>query len=346
VSLQVIRAGIDTLEVSFSGRVKDEVAEALDIEKAAAIDVPRPYCLGIVEMMVMDKAFARWSWRLVSPEFSIVMQRGEGPGAKAQVRFSAFGLANRELGELWALAQLALRFLGDFQPLSVSRCDVCVDFHGWTPTASNLAGMVCAAPYRATHGTEKGIETFQYGKGDIVLRIYDKTAELAVSRKTWLFDVWNQSNNFVHDQRVWRIEAQLRRKALKDLHIDSVEQVMSSPGALLDFGLSWANLRLKTTDMTKTRWPEDPRWSELRQAVFGGVPLGRSSRPNQLMTLDRAKTGLLGLVALAGAYFDTTDYLSALQQLSFATEAHVIREKIDFAALVEDKRRRIMAGDY
>lgn len=346
MSLRVLHAGIDTLEVSFSGEVREEVATALDVEKTAAVESPRSYYVGgMIEMMVQGRAYGWWRWRLVSPEFSVVMRNGNArAGVTAQVRFSAFGLAHQELGELWSRAKLALGFLGEFNPTSVARCDVYADFQGWTPTGQDLAALVCAAPYRATHGTQSGVQTFQYGKGDVVVRVYDKTAELAVSGKAWFVDLWGQSQDFEPGQPVWRVEAQLRRKALGGLDVDCVEQVMDKPGALLDFGLRWAQLRVPSADATSTRWPEDPRWTSLREAVFGGVPLGRVPRTAQLMDLERVKTHLVGLVATAGAYFECSDFINTLVRLTYATEAHMMREKIDFAALVENKRRRILSG--
>jgi len=235
--------------------------------------------------------------------------------------------------------------LGSFRFLSVSRADACVDFQGWVPTRDDLAGMVCPAGYRAIHGTEKCDQTFQYGKGDTVLRIYDKTAELEVSHKGWLRELWGHCEGYDPSEPVYRMEIQLRRNTLKTLGIKSVAQVIEDPGALLDYGLRWAELRVPTEDATKTRWPVDPRWTALREAVFGGDPLKRHSVASNLVSLDRAKSSLIGLVATAGAYFEEPDYLKALQRLSFATEVLMMEEDIDFAARVEEKRRRILSGD-
>jgi hypothetical protein len=165
-----------------------------------------------------------------------------------------------------------------------------------------------------------------------------------VTQKTWLKDVWAQSEDYEPEESVWRVEGQLRRKALSELSVNCVEQVMADPGALLDFALSWAQLRVPSADSTKARWPEDPRWATLRQAVFGGVPLGRSSRPNQLMDLERTTKQLIGAVATAGAYFDDDDFMKVLVRLTYGAEAHMIRDKVDFATLVEDKRRRVLSG--
>ena len=346
MTLRILRAGIDTLEVSFCGDVSEQVAEELDRAKSAAFVTPQPFPAGFVEMMVQGKAYGWWRWRMVCPEFAVVMKKGGAPGGvTAQVWFSAYGLANRTPGDLWGLVRMTMECLGTFKPLSVSRCDVCADVQGWVPTLKNMAGIVCAASYRGTHGTEKDVQTFDYGKGAAMMRIYNKTVELDVHQKGWMRELWGHSQDYDPSEDVWRVEFQARRTILKELGLHTVEHALSNPGALLDYGLSWCNLRVPTPDATKTRWPEDPTWTALRKAVFGGVPLGRSVLPSSVMNLDQVKSRVIGNVATAGAYFGTTDWLKTLQMLSMLIEVHMMDEGIDFAARVEDKRRRILSGD-
>jgi hypothetical protein len=156
--------------------------------------------------------------------------------------------------------------------------------------------------------------------------------------------LWRQSDAYDASLPVWRVEGQLRRKALSELGLTSLSGVMENPNAILEFALRWAQLRVPGEDATKTRWPEDPIWTHLRSAVFTGQPLRRVSKPSNLMTLERAKASLRGLAATSGAYFETSDYMDALQRLSLAVEADMMRDKVDFAAEVEAKRRRILSN--
>lgn len=347
MDVRVLRAGLDTVEVSFSGAFSPEVIEKLDQAKKIAVDRDAPVSVtwGVAELQVMPKAFGYWTWRLVDPRFHIVGKRTAKSGnAVAQVRLSAFGLANEHPEMLWLYIKAVLTHLGDFKELAISRADVCVDIQGWTPTPAEMRNVVTAVSYRATHGTEKQTQTFQYGK-KTVLRVYNKSEEIKASNKTWLPELWRQAEDYDPSQDVWRVEFQAASQVIKEVGITCADDLFKRPGSLLDWGLRWAQLRVPAADATKTRWPEDPRWTLIREAVFGGVPLQRRVRPAELMTLDGAKSRFLGLVALAGAYFDTDDYLSAVQQLSFAVEVHMMLEGIEFAALVEDKRRRVLAND-
>lgn len=348
MSIRVLRAGLDTVEISLFGSFSEEAIERLDRAKtvAAATGRPRSFEVGITELTMEPKAFGFWSWQLKEPRFHIVGKRNAPQGAVvAQVRFSAFGLANEDPSMLWLLILSILGELGNFSELAISRADVCVDFQGWTPTPSDMSAVVCPANYRGTHGTEKETQTFVFGKRTL-LRIYNKSAEILVSKKPWVPDLWRQSESYVESDSVWRAEFQTTSEVIKQLGISCAAELFESPGALLDYGLTWAQLRVPTADTTKTRWPEDPRWTALRKATFDGIPLQRRIKPSELMSLDGAKSRLVGLTALAGAYFGTDDYLSALQQLSFAAEVHMMREGIDFADLVEEKRLRIISGDH
>jgi hypothetical protein len=347
MSLRVLRAGLDTVEVSLSGAFSEESIVMLDQakEQAVVMDRPIPVRVNVLELQVQPKAFGYWRWRLVDPRFSIVGKRKAAAGAATvQVRFSAFGLANEHPDMLWMLIRAVLADLGSFERLSVSRADVCVDTQGWVPSPAEMANMVVPVSYRATHGTSAEVQTYQWGKRTL-LRAYNKTAELESSKKSWLYDVWGQCDNYRYGEPVWRFEFQAASDVLRQLGITCAETLFERQAALLDYGLTWCQLRVPSDDRTKTRWPEDPRWSELRKAVFCGLPLQRSVKASELMSLDAAKRRLIGLAALAGAYFDTDDYLSALQRLSFAAEVFMMSEGMDFAALVEEKRQRVLSSN-
>lgn len=345
MSLHIIRAGLDWLQVSYSGTVSEDVLTRLEALKAIAQakETPQPYPLGLFECFVLPRGRGWWAYVLRNPEFELMLSKSPGQGAIASLRLSAFGLANTEPRVLLDHITGWLPELGSFKPLAVSRVDVAVDVQELDPSPEMMSRIVCDASYRATHGTEKDIQTYQFGKGDVVLRIYDKTAEIAHSGKEWVEESWRFAGGYDKTLPVHRIEVQLRRKALAELGIDHPAQVLATPGALLDYGLKWANLRVPGADSTKTRWPEDPTWTKVRSATFGGTPLQRIVRVPEIMSLDRVKSSALGLISTAAAYFETDDYLGALQRLSFAIEAHMMEEKIDFAALVEEKRRRILS---
>jgi len=345
VTPKVIRTSLDWFQQSFVGELYTDAETALPSLKAKAQsrNAPEPHMLGLVELMVMPKAFGMWAYVLKHPEFEILLAPNAPKGSpRASVRLSAFGLANTEPSVLWDFACACLLCLGDYHPLALTRVDVAADFQYWEPTSEDLASMVCAASYRGTHGIEEGVQTFQYGKGAVVMRLYNKTVEIVHSKKDWMHEVWALTGRYDAAHSVWRVEAQLRGACLSELGIRTPAQVFADPGALLDYGLSWAQLRVPTADSTKTRWPEDPHWTALRAHIYGGIPLSRKGRVSELMSLDRTRSSYIGAVATAAAYFETNDFMDASRRLSLSAEAHMMIEGVDFAELVETKRRRIM----
>jgi len=345
VSLTVLRTALDWFQVSFTGSLSDEFASSLPALKTRAQEQnsPQPITAGPAEFMVRDKARGYFAFVLKNPEFEISIAPNAPAGAaSASIRLSAFGLANTEPVVLWTFARACLDELGCYTPFAVSRVDVAVDFQGWEPTPADMASVVCAASYRATYGTEREAQTFQFGKGAMVLRVYNKTAELEVSKKIWMHDVWSLTERCDPALPVWRAEVQLRSQALRELGIRSPVQVLEDPGALLDYGLTWTQLRMPSADYTKARWPEDPRWTALRKHVFGGLPLSRTPHASALMSLDRANSQYLGAIATAAVYFETDDYMDANVRLAYAAEGSMMAKGTDFAELVETKRCRMI----
>lgn len=107
---------------------------------------------------------------------------------------------------------------GTLERVTVSRWDIAADFLLPEGLTSNFLRAHVVAKARKRREDSKGdqLETFYVGQGGgpISLRIYDKIAELAANHgeKNWFFDLWKATPG----DRVWRVEYQLRRKALKE----------------------------------------------------------------------------------------------------------------------------------
>jgi hypothetical protein len=76
---------------------------------------------------------------------------------------------------------------------------------------------------------------FSIGKGDELLRVYNKTLEIAQNKQKAFIDVlsWSYNPDFDETKNVWRLEFQLRRARLKELLgndglLDSLENVINS----------------------------------------------------------------------------------------------------------------------
>ncbi len=107
-------------------------------------------------------------------------------------------------------------------------------------------------------------ETFSFGRGDIMLRIYDKVKEIKQqSQKVWFYDLWQQKDD------VWRIEIEARREFLKTHGIYTPENLFAHQGTVAHWILAnHTSLRRPTGDSNRSRWPRHPLWQAAEKAAL------------------------------------------------------------------------------
>lgn len=131
-------------------------------------------------------------------------------------------------GRIWKTSVSEVHFCADFvgldiEELPIDRWDHWVTRANYRNAYSNhhgLLGVTLAQDDGALLGEE--MTGIVFGRGDIMLRIYDKTAELSRSpAKQGVFaSVWNLAN--YDDQPTTRVEYQLRRPVLMQMKIDTL----------------------------------------------------------------------------------------------------------------------------
>jgi hypothetical protein len=87
-----------------------------------------------------------------------------------------------------------------YRPERLSRVDFAFDYD--LPVIDFDEDCFLTRMHKDSQHRENGrVQTFTFGQGDIVLRVYDKVAEIEQqSAKAWFFLLWER------DQDVWRIE--------------------------------------------------------------------------------------------------------------------------------------------
>lgn len=100
---------------------------------------------------------------------------------------------------------------------------------------------------------------FTLGKGDEMLRIYNKTTEISQKKEKAFIEVlaWSYNPNFNKARNVWRIEFQLRRERLKHLLgnnglLDSLDNVLKSIADLWRYCVSrFVHKNLSNTEIVE-----------------------------------------------------------------------------------------------
>ena len=124
--------------------------------------------------------------------------------------------------------------------------------------------FVTLASKDATHRKDRKAQTFTFGQGDIVLRVYDKSAEIReASGKTWFHDLWGGVS-----ENVWRIEFQVRKEVLKRFGIRTFQDLFDGAGDVLrHLAFEHTTLRVRQDDSNRSRWPLHPLWVMLQAHV-------------------------------------------------------------------------------
>jgi hypothetical protein len=149
-----------------------------------------------------------------------------------------------------------------YKPESLSRVDFSFDYQ--IPEVDfDEDSFVSLLSKDSKHRENGKAQTFTFGKGDIVLRVYHKIAEInQKSQKTWFYGLWGC------DENVWRIEWQLRKNALREHGIRTFSQLKERQGALLSYlAEKHDSLRIPSTDNNRSRWPLHPIWIDLQNRI-------------------------------------------------------------------------------
>lgn len=149
------------------------------------------------------------------------------------------------------------------RPEGLSRVDFTFDFE--LPEVDfDADSFVTLASKDRQHRKDRRVQTFDFGEGDLKLRVYDKCAEInEASEKTWFHDLWGGVR-----ANVWRVEFQVRKKLLRRFSLRTFEDLFDGSGDLLRYLVhEHTSLRVKTDDSNRSRWPLHPLWAKLQTHV-------------------------------------------------------------------------------
>ncbi|HTO23114.1 MAG TPA: hypothetical protein VMQ10_11615 [Spirochaetia bacterium] len=148
------------------------------------------------------------------------------------------------------------------KPEGLSRVDFAFDYA--LPVVDFTEDHFVTRTNKDSQHRENGhVQTFTFGRDAIVLRVYDKVAEVEQqSDKVWFFVLWGQ------DRDVWRIEWQVRKDVLREFGIVTFEDLRKCQGDLLRYLCEeHTTLRAPNEDQNRSRWPVHPLWRALQATV-------------------------------------------------------------------------------
>ncbi len=145
---------------------------------------------------------------------------------------------------------------------ALSRVDFAFDYQIET-IDFNEDDFVSLARKDSRYRKDRVTQTFQYGKSDVVLRVYDKVAEITEqSHKDWFYTLWETDTN------VWRIEWQCRKPILKRFGLVTIKDLIEGQGDVLRYlATEHDTLRVPSSDTNRSRWPLHALWQDLQTHI-------------------------------------------------------------------------------
>lgn len=335
-TLRVLNTWVDALVVSYHGGTIPEELGDLAALKARAQDGEFPVVnLGGVELVVSPKGQELWPYALISEDFTLRVGTSDHlPTVSAKATALALAFYGHEAA--CAMLDRSVEPFGCTKR-NLSRIDIAVDFQGWIPDRETMDNVVTRARTRATYGRETEPQTFSYGKSPTMVRLYDKTAELAVSGKEWMHTAWKTFPGYDDSEPVWRFEVQLARKTLTSLRIETPEEAFANVAGILGFALDWCDLRVPGPTRSDRR-ERDPRWGALHSSSLPGGPIERLKAAKYLSDHSRYMPQLAGLVLTTAASLNRQNWMFFWEDLGPEVLSYIEKDGTPFDRRVSDRR--------
>lgn len=294
---KVIMAGIDTIDVgygvsAYNEAVIDFEALAEAKERAQSTDYENEFSgilLNGVYFMVQRTGSRGYDYILINSDITVRICSK----AKCGIYFPEIFVSYRS-EYLWCngwrnAIRTVRQWIDGFAQVcydKVSRLDLCADIEGELPVLDNDLKQISTRARGKTIMTEnevikkmvfgRRLTGYVAGTGNLMCRIYDKSYEILKTNKLWFNDLW-EKNGYSGGASVSRVEFQCRRDFLKDMYIDSTDELEFYIATLWNYlTIKWLRLVDKAKDFNKHRLKILPLWKSAVNAVkkFGEVVPG------------------------------------------------------------------------
>lgn len=279
---QVVWQGIDTLELTYPGKLTREAdARLRELKELAQAQEARRQAFAQIEaggrfFEVADKGGGRfWAYLLRHPDMRIALASAKAtrvPLASVTLQNEFLVSQGPEAAE--AAVRAVVASFGEIEGGElVKRCDLAVDIAcDQVMDAWGADAWVTRAERIDPHYVNQAFTGWSIGLGaEVSARLYDKKAEMFKNGKTYFGDLWLQNGWFPADPVV-RVEFQFRRNVLSQFGLRSVRDVMQARPALWTYATSeWTRLAVpRASDETRARWETHPFWRRVQAINWEG----------------------------------------------------------------------------
>ena len=201
--LVVLSSGVDSLNLSAWGDLEPGVLTTLAEKREQARLAGAPVRFNLwktgTPFDVKPHGARSYSNVLTSGDMDLMVGTGPAfPPVFAELRSEYLHARGPDLA-IGDLVKILTEDLFEKEPqLVTSRVDLYADTQGWDLDLADLRRFTCQGRYRVSYreaAMQEGrrLTGLQFGRSELVGRIYDKTRELNKSGKRWLWDHWGQA---------------------------------------------------------------------------------------------------------------------------------------------------------
>lgn len=236
-----------------------------------------------------------------------------------------------------------------YRPESLSRVDFTFDYELAKPDFNEDSVVSLSAKDNKYRDNGK-LNGLVYGKGDVVLRIYDKVQEIAQqSHKDWFFQLWGVQ------EHVWRIEWQTRQNHLRRFGIRTFADLNDQQGDVLRYLAEHHDtLRIKGEDTNRSRWPLHPLWLDLQEHIWQFNCQGiwrdvdnKEVLEERLMRLGISVYGYLKRIAALRSVQHNLDPMAIKKaQHELTTMLDMVHDPLTWQTDVESRMKMIRMGQW
>ena len=203
--MRLLASGIDTLNLSVRGAIRESVWELLaEMQRRARKKEPSE----LVSFAVTEQAFEcrpygrrGYTYWLSSPDYELILGRStKFPEALVELH-SPFLHRWDRCGAGPSGAAVPTRPLRGAFTEGVSRIDLHADMQGWHLRTADLDRFVGYGRHRRAFEDNRQVfqsgsrlSGFMFGRDALVARIYDKTAQIRKDGISWLPDLWGENS--------------------------------------------------------------------------------------------------------------------------------------------------------
>lgn len=244
---KIVNSGIDGLVLGFS------IEEYLDLDSFTDLEDKKllagdkmfnskgsPVSWHGVDFIVQPRGARGYEWILRNDDVIVCIAREAKGGSVMPEVYLTFSSPYLWSHGSTAAVSLFKRWLGKwalFTEDKVSRCDLCLDIEMITPVIDLHKEIVTLAKHKGYYlkdlsGYMRGLHDsgYEFGKGNLVGRFYDKTLEIKSSKKYWFRDIWT-AKGWDGVTPVTRVEFQMRRDFLKLFQVDDYDDLELAAGS-------------------------------------------------------------------------------------------------------------------